>query len=705
MIRFSTRFLGALLLVSACIPSAVFAQTPNDPNYDRQWYLEQISAPEAWSVTTGSASVVVAVLDVGVDIDHPDIEANIWENPGEIAGNDKDDDGNGFVDDINGWDFVEDSNDVTPDVRSWSTIDTLSHGTLIASMIAGIGDNGEGVAGLGWNVTIMPVRMLDSRGSGSEADATDAVDYAVENGADVINMSFAGSEAHAALRGAIERAHNAGVVVVAALGNDDRDTDDAPIYPACLRSSNIDWVIGVTSTDEDDKGSDFTNYGKTCSDVSAPGEDIFGALYQRRGTEFDEYYGGGWSGTSVASPLVAGAAALILSAYPNLPPDDVRTAIKLSVDPIAFSGSKTGRLGAGRLNVAAALALAETYSANYPSIDEDEPDVSSDTEEEAPAAEEAVEETPAAEAEPVPVKTSAALKGSFVAFGAPAGTLPMINVYRADGSPYANFQAYTSNFSGGVNVALSDINADGIPEVISGVGETGGPHVRIFKAYGAVVDEFFAYDMSSSHGVDIAAGDVDADGYVDVVTAVGAGVSQDIIVWSTAGVEQSRFTADEFPASVPLHVDLVDVDNDWQSEFAVSTGPGFAPMVAVYDDDGTLIGSFTPFSDTSGISVTAADVDGDYFDDIAVTSLGASRDVRVFTKIGALRKVMTEAGSAKGMRVAGLDVEVDGLDEILLMDNQSAGNLIIRSLATNAELTHWTAPSFGVAASPFIAAW
>ncbi|MCR4311773.1 MAG: hypothetical protein NUV56_00660, partial [Candidatus Uhrbacteria bacterium] len=262
-----------------------------------------------------------------------------------------------------------------------------------------------------------------------------------------------------------------------------------------------------------------------------------------------------------------------------------------------------------------------------------------------------------------------------------------------------------SNFRGGVNLALADMNGDGIPEVVSGAGESGGPHVRIFKAYGAVIDEFFAYDMASSHGVDVAVGDVDVDGDVDIVTSVGAGVSQDIVVWSVDGTETFRFTADEFAQDVPLFVDLVDVDGDWQSEFVVSTGPGYSSMVAVYDHDGRYLVSFSPFTDTSGISVAAADIDGDFFDDIAVTSLAASHDVRVFTKIGALRHVANQTTEGKGLRVAGMDIEVDGTDEIVLMDNRDAGKVYVRSLANDLEITSWSAPTFGAAFGPFIAAW
>ena len=337
--------MAAFILAVFALPQSVLALTPNDPYYADQWYLDQIDASSAWNIETGSSDVVVAVLDTGVDLDHPDLAQNIWTNVGEIAGNNKDDDDNGFVDDVHGWDFVQDDNDPLPTLRDNSSIDVLSHGTVIAGLIAAQSDNDEGVAGLAWNARIMPVRMLSINGSGNDLDAAHAIDYAVENGADVINLSFAGYNTSTTLTRAVERAYNSGVVVVAAMGNDDQDVDNNQVYPACSKGEANDWVIGVTSSDQDDVGSSFTNYGSSCSDVSAPGEDIFGLMYENLPEGYTEIYAGGWSGTSVASPLVAGTAALLLSAYPGLAPSDVQTLIRLSVDPLLPSGVKTGAVG------------------------------------------------------------------------------------------------------------------------------------------------------------------------------------------------------------------------------------------------------------------------------------------------------------------------------------------------------------------------
>ena len=247
--------------------------------------------------------MIVAVLDTGVDLDHPDLKGNIWVNDDEESGNNVDDDDNGFVDDVYGWDFVQGDNTPVPSPSGSEA--AVSHGTLIAGIIGARGNNAVGVAGVAWNVKIMSVRMLNAAGSGDAATAAKAVDYAVANGADVINLSFAGDNADKVLRLAVQRAYTAGVIVVAAMGNEGRDTDDVSVYPACLRDGDHDWVIGVASSDKRDTPSTFTNYGTNCTDLAAPGEDMYGLAYENKAQGFADAYGGLWSGTSMASPIVA----------------------------------------------------------------------------------------------------------------------------------------------------------------------------------------------------------------------------------------------------------------------------------------------------------------------------------------------------------------------------------------------------------------
>ncbi|RMD50602.1 hypothetical protein D6827_03700, partial [Candidatus Parcubacteria bacterium] len=344
------------------LPGFVFAKTANDPLLGRQWYLGKIEAYDAWDDQTGDKTVVVAVLDTGVDLDHPDLEDNIWINNDEIPDNGRDDDNNGYIDDVYGWDFVKNDNDPEPDINRSANSDAVSHGTLIAGIIGAEGNNSRGVSGINWNVSIMPLRILNSLGAGDSVDVAKAIYYAVANGADVINMSFSGDENDINLQNAVQYAYDNGVVVVSALGNDGENVNKQPVYPACYNYNDEDWVIGVAAVDKNDTRSLFSNYGSDCVDLSAPGEDIYGLSYYDPAKGYDKKYSGQWDGTSMSAPMVAGAAAILLAEYPDLSPDSIRNILKLSVDPISSSTQDVGQMGAGRLNIAKALSIAGNFS-------------------------------------------------------------------------------------------------------------------------------------------------------------------------------------------------------------------------------------------------------------------------------------------------------------------------------------------------------
>jgi subtilisin family serine protease len=233
-----------------------------------------IDALEAWDVTTGSSDVVVAVIDSGVDINHPDLAANIWTNTAEIANNLIDDDGNGYVDDVNGWDFH--NNDNAPH-------DPHGHGTHVAGTIAAVGDNATGVTGVSWSAKIMPLRFLDAFGVGDTANALDAIDYASAMGADVINNSWGGGGFSQALKDAIEAS---GAVVVCAAGNSGFNTDLTPHYPSSYNSANI---ISVAASDQDDQLAGFSNFGAVSVDVAAPGTNIYSSAPGRQTIWQDDF--------------------------------------------------------------------------------------------------------------------------------------------------------------------------------------------------------------------------------------------------------------------------------------------------------------------------------------------------------------------------------------------------------------------------------
>ena len=332
----------------AILPAAL----PQDPSFASQWALQNIgqtggvigvdvNATRAWDVTTGSRSVVVAVIDSGIDLTHPDLAANLWRNPREIAGNGLDDDGNGFVDDIHGWNFVE---------GNASVQDGFGHGTHVAGIIGAVGNDGRGVAGLNWQVSIMVLRVQDDAGVGSTAAVIGALQYATRMRRDfgvnvvVTNNSW---EAAAGYSGVVEEVISqqaeAGITFVAAAGNRGTDSDLLPRYPG---SYDLPNVIAVASLTAGGELAGSSCYGAKSVDLAAPGTLILST-----------WKGGGWvalSGTSMAAPHVSGTVALLAAAKPGITVAEVRTAILGTTAPLAALAGKT--VTGGRLDAFAALA-------------------------------------------------------------------------------------------------------------------------------------------------------------------------------------------------------------------------------------------------------------------------------------------------------------------------------------------------------------
>lgn len=627
-------------------PSLALARTPNDLGYDKMWYAERIGAPAAWDVATGRASVVVAVLDAGIAIDHPDLSANIWINSREIVSNGIDDDGNGFIDDVHGWDFVDNDNAPLPPVGAAPEVDM--HGTAVSGIIAAVGNNTSGYAGILWEARVMPLRILGDNGSGRDDVVAKGIRYAVANGADVINLSFAGNGMSEDLESALRDAYRAGVVVVAAMGNDGRNADDQPVYPACARSTAEDWVIGVTAVNKEDTWTDFTNYGKSCADIAAPGTSIFGL-----GGVQEQYYGP-WYGTSAATPIVSGSAALLRAAYPGLTVDDVRSALKLSVDPLLGTAEDRRAYGVGRLNIGAAMRVA----AQLPSAT-------------APA-----RVKPAGTVTPPPATDDAdsgagSVKESnysFVATGAPRGTAPVVRVFSADGKEVAHFAAYDERFKGGVAVALGDfLSAHEGPEIVTAPGEGGGPHVRVFTSSGALIAQFFPYSAKSSRGVSVAVGDLTGNGQEGIVTAVGSGVSDEVKMFDVTGREAGSFTVKGLPKGERWGVTLADIDDDVEQEIVVFTLSG-KPEARVFNLDGKEIVSFAGPNGT-GMSVAAVDGDGDAREEFVVAVRAGDTAVRAMRQDGAvIRRIFSF--DHDGGQIVTADIDVDGRKDIVALSSK-----------------------------------
>ncbi len=309
------------------------AYVPNDELYREEYHHRVIETPVAWDTTTGDRDVVVAVLDSGIDGNHEDLRGQFWTNPGEIAGNGRDDDGNGYVDDVAGWDFV--SNDGDP-------FGMDLHGTFSAGGIGAVGDNRKGIAGMAWKISLMPLKIYNEGGSGFLDQAVRAILYAAENGADVINCSWEFSSAYPPLEDAVAFADDRGALVVAAAGNEGYDIDVCERYPASLPLPN---VVAVAATEEDDTLSDFSNYGFHSVHVAAPGRWILSTV---PGDGYEKH-----SGTSISAPLVSGLAALILAVRPTLSHHEVKSILMSTVTKTAELEAKT--ISGGRIDAARAI--------------------------------------------------------------------------------------------------------------------------------------------------------------------------------------------------------------------------------------------------------------------------------------------------------------------------------------------------------------
>lgn len=350
------------------IPSSGSGGSGSDPLFNKQWGMNQLGVKEAWNQTKGNQDMIVAVIDTGVDYTHEDLIDNMWRNTREIPNNNKDDDGNGYVDDIVGWDFV--SNDNKPFDLSSTPMEMLTgggnpgHGTHCAGNVAARGDNGKGIAGVAPNVKIMALRFISEKGGGTTADAIKSIKYAIDNGAKVLSNSW-GSEGEDpqdpdtnALKDAIAFAEQNGILFIAAAGNGhqgvgyNNDTDAKPAYPA---SYNHDIIISVAAIDEAGALGGFSNWGQKSVDLGAPGVKVFSTVtqsnkYSDTVIDIPGLITATWDGTSMATPHVAGAAALYWSLHPEKSWREVKNAILNSVKKTSVLSGKT--VSGGQLDVA-----------------------------------------------------------------------------------------------------------------------------------------------------------------------------------------------------------------------------------------------------------------------------------------------------------------------------------------------------------------
>ncbi|HWH69826.1 MAG TPA: S8 family peptidase, partial [Candidatus Sulfotelmatobacter sp.] len=319
---------------------------PNDPGFPQLWGLQNsgtnggvvgadIHAPGGWDIRSAAGNVIVAITDTGIRLTHEDLAANLWTNPGEVPGNGRDDDGDGFIDDVHGINVLTGAGDPTDDA---------GHGTHVAGIIGAMGNNAKGVAGVAWQVQLMALKWLDSTGRGYTSDAIQCLDYARAKGASIVNASWGGPYYSRALYDAIASLRTSGIIFVTAAGNDGMDNGQYFPYPA---SYPLDNIVSVAASDRTDQLAFFSDYGGVTVGLAAPGQEILSTWY----TGDSDY--AVLSGTSMAAPHVCGALALLQA---QLPTENYLARIYrlyATADPLPGLAGKC--LAGGRLNLQRAL--------------------------------------------------------------------------------------------------------------------------------------------------------------------------------------------------------------------------------------------------------------------------------------------------------------------------------------------------------------
>jgi len=649
------KLITSFFIIFLCLAEPVLANiTPNDPYYSRQWYLAKIKADSAWGKISTSPDMVIAVIDSGVQVSHPDLRDNIWINEKEIPNNGIDDDHNGFIDDERGWDFVLNVPDPSPKFSPGWTEAGVSHGTMIAGIIAAQGNNKIGVTGLTWRAKVMPLKAISDKGEGKISDVIRAVDYAVNNGADIINLSFVSFNYSAAMQEAIRRAHRAGVMIVAAAGNEQSsgggyNIEQTPIYPACYDGELIgeNMVIGVAATDALDQKAEFSSYGSRCVDLTAPGISFFNAVSLGGVTdEPNTAYDGYWSGTSMATPLVSATLALIAQANPELSQREIVNILFASTDNInRLNPNYPGQLGNGRLNVNRAVEMAkdELYRHNGRLL-------------------------------VLPVNGNKGLKltvpnGDLVKkldkLGIKSGTSlgagdingddseeivvagglnqePQIKIFDQQGKLLKQFLAFDKKFKGGVNLAIADINNDNRAEILTAPASGGGGQIKIFDFNGKTIRQISVEGKNWVGGLSVAAGDIDGNGDLEIVVGYGAGKEPQVKIYNSNGKLVSSFLAYEkkFRGGVKVSVANLDGRKDHnRAEIIVAPGRGREPLIKIFTHRAVLKKQFLAYNKNwqGGVNLVTGDLNNDGLGEIAVGAQpGAAPHVRVFSGTGIL---------------------------------------------------------------------
>lgn len=642
---------------------------PNDPHFDKEDNLIRIKAPQAWDITTGSPDIIAAFIDSGIDFDHDDLKDNIWTNTKETAANAIDDDGNGYVDDIHGWDFVNNTSNVKPDNGPDCLFEGVNHGTVVAGIAAASGNNGVGLAGVAWKGKIMMLKALNCRGQGSTASIVRAIDYAILNGASVINMSFVGAQTDALLNQAIARAYNHGLNIVAASGNDGvvsaltgNDLDHVPSYPVCIDGDmGENYVIGVGSINNEDAHSFFSNYGSRCIDISAPGENLMSTQVHEPewGGEYVYRYRNGWDGTSMSAPQVTGAIMLLRSLGPGLSNSEIVSILKKTADPIdSLNPGFEGKLGAGRLNVQRAILEAKLVLAKHATV---------------------------STSPGKGINTQAPYTKNSIVVAAPnAGDALPVNVFTISGQAIGSLYPYGKSYKGGILATLGDVDGDGYAELIITKQGVSNGEIRVYNASLHLINSFLPFGAKYRGGVVLYSADLDGNGKAEIVVAPTKVASTLIRVLNGQGKVLSQFFAFGKSERLVLSLGSIDLGQDGRREIMVSAIRQSKPTIVVFNELGENVlelhpSIVDPITGVNSLSVLGTDVTGDGKDDIVMAyGQGSLPYVKIINKEG--QDLTTWLAFPRGYRggvgLGEIDANGDGVPEIVVGAENKGGPMI-----------------------------
>ncbi len=653
--------------------SPVLAKKSNDP-FVEQWSYERIGLYNAWDYATGSHDVIVAVLDNGFDSFHPDLRNNVWKNEDEIPSNGVDDDKNGYIDDVWGWNFheadfnkngvLEDSetrgnNNPRPDVSDLTEKEkedgVFNHGTLVAGIIGAQGNNGRDGAGVNWNVRLMNLKVLGNKGIGSLRPMSEAVYYAVDNGADVINISMVGTENGDRLMEALTYAFENGVVVVAAAGNDLVVLNDNPLYPICSDAEiDEERVLGVSAIDEERRIARFSNTGSDCVDIAAPGVDIASTVRFSPTNGLSDTYLSGYKGTSFAAPFISGAAALIKSVRPDWGAVEIFDAILKTVmhtpgqDEVVYANL----FGAGLIQIDKALAYAIAQKTEQKITEVEKKTDQVESKQEMPASKLVASEKKvlfykksSGEVSVLNLSTRESeryFRGGFKSIDDLAvyqeggkmryviarkktDKLREIKVYN---ERWISLASWTVPASGELNLAIGNFSDQPGMEIVLAPNYSDDQIFRIFSFKGEFIAE---YSLSGIHGgVDIAI-NTSKVGFDQILTLYKFNSTVFVERFDSFGDSFGRNSVNSLVEGGSISVG--DLDGDSENEIALVSGSGKNSSIFYYELDGGLLRNFYgyDYSFTGGINVNVFNYNSDLKDEAIITSMDGTRPVSVWS--------------------------------------------------------------------------